>query len=279
MNPLDRFEFSQSSLQDYVDCRRRFWLRYYQRIAWPAVPAEPARENERHMQRGERFHRLAQQYLLGVPADRLACMADADEDEHLRLWWQNFEDSVPRLLSGQRFVETTLAAPLDCYRLVAKYDLVQVQPDGCVQIFDWKTSLRRPRSSVLRARLQSRVYPYLLVQAGAALTGGRPVAPEQIEMIYWFAEPTQPPERIAYSRAQWQADDQYLRGLVRETRALPPDSYDMTQKAELCAYCVFRSLCDRGACAGDLHNEALEDDQNIQAGLTFDLEQIAEISF
>ena len=41
------FRFSQSSLQDYVDCRRRFQLRYLQNLAWPALQSEPALENER----------------------------------------------------------------------------------------------------------------------------------------------------------------------------------------------------------------------------------------
>src|SRR5512143_2637063 len=100
MDMLARFEFSQSSLQDYVDCRRRFQLRYLQRVAWPAIQAEPAREFERHIQRGERFHRLAQQYLVGVPVEKLDRMASADVDENLQRWWQNFIDSIPAQLSG-----------------------------------------------------------------------------------------------------------------------------------------------------------------------------------
>ena len=41
--PAD-FHFSQGSLQDYVDCPRRFQLRYMMKLAWPAVEAEPAVE-------------------------------------------------------------------------------------------------------------------------------------------------------------------------------------------------------------------------------------------
>jgi len=278
LNVFEHFEYSQSSLQDYVDCPRRFWLRYGQRVAWPAVQAEPARENERHMQRGERFHRLVHQYLLGVPEDKLTHMAAVDEDEHLLAWWQNFIEHVPGLLSGEIFVETNLTAPLKQQRLVAKYDLVQIQNDGCVQIFDWKTSLRRPRSNVLRARLQSRVYPYLMVRAGAGLCAGRPIVPDQVEMIYWFANPTQAPERIAYNQAQWQADEQYLHALVDEINGMAPEDYEMTARSEICAYCVYRSLCNQGECAGDINQIDFEGDLT-EDTLSFDLEQIAEISF
>ena len=43
------FQFSQRSLQDYVDCRRRFELRYLQNLAWPAVEAEPHLEQEKRL--------------------------------------------------------------------------------------------------------------------------------------------------------------------------------------------------------------------------------------
>src|SRR5512142_1923699 len=126
------FEFSQSSLQDYVDCRRRFQLRYLRRVSWPAVQAEPAREFERHIQRGDRFHRLVQQYLLGVPEERLARMAGSDEDENLQRWWKNFLDTIPEEIAeyAQRHVEAALQMPLKGFRLVAKYDLVLLRPDG-----------------------------------------------------------------------------------------------------------------------------------------------------
>ena len=59
---------SQSSLQDYNDCPRRFELRYIQHLAYPAVESEPALENEKHQQEGEYFHRLVQQHMIGIPA-------------------------------------------------------------------------------------------------------------------------------------------------------------------------------------------------------------------
>jgi hypothetical protein len=277
MDPLKGFEFSQSSLQDFVDCRRRFQYRYLQRLAWPALQAEPARENERHIQRGERFHRLAQQYLLGVPADLLARLAEADEDENLQRWWQNFMECIPEELAGERHVEATLAAPLNGFRLVAKFDLVLVRPDGRIRIYDWKTSTRRPRAQTLRERMQTRVYPYLLVQAGAIFNHNCPVEPEQVEMIYWFAEPAQAPEVLSYNRARWQADGSALHALVGEIRALEPDRFELCADEGACRFCVYRSLCDRGTQPGEDSEGALEYDR--LEDLDFSLEQIAEVDF
>jgi hypothetical protein len=86
------FTFSQSSLQDYFDCPRRFQLRYTDQLRWPAVEAEPALENERRQQQGQFFHRLAQQFLLSLPADRLSRLASSPD---LARWWENFQGSFP----------------------------------------------------------------------------------------------------------------------------------------------------------------------------------------
>ena len=86
MNP--DLQFSQSSLQDFVDCQRRFQLRYLLRLAWPAVESEPVMENERHMRMGAQFQQMTHQHLLGVPSERLANML---HDEILLGWWENYQ--------------------------------------------------------------------------------------------------------------------------------------------------------------------------------------------
>ena len=51
------FQFSQSSLQDFETCPRRFELRYLQRLSWPAIESEPIQVAERLAQLGADFHR------------------------------------------------------------------------------------------------------------------------------------------------------------------------------------------------------------------------------
>ena len=70
--PIELNTLSQSSLQDYNDCPRRFELRYLQHLAYPAIETEPALENEKHQREGENFHRLVQQYFIGIPEKQLA---------------------------------------------------------------------------------------------------------------------------------------------------------------------------------------------------------------
>lgn len=273
------FEFSQGSLQDYTDCRRRFMLKYMKHAAWPAVHAEPALENERHIQRGERFHRLAQQYLTGVPSDRLAEMADADQDENLAQWWRSFTKEIPPVLEGTRYIELTLSAPFNGLRIAARYDLILAGPEDKFIIYDWKTSLTRSKHAWLANRLQTRIYPCLLVLAGAHLNRNRPINPNQISMVYWFTAFPNQPERFVYSTAQFDEDRAYLMHMLKEIKSLPEPAFELTTVLERCLYCVYRSLCNRGVTAGPMGSEASDSDPDEDFTINLDMEQVSEIQF
>jgi hypothetical protein len=274
-NQKSAIQFSQGSLQDYVDCRRRFQLRYLLKVAWPALEAEPVLENESAMQQGALFHRLIQQHLLGIPAERLTSLAKGND---LSRWWQNYLE-FSRPSAAVLYPEVTLSMPFKGCRLVAKYDLILVGPEGRATIYDWKTSRKRPKRVWLVERLQTRVYPYLLAQAGAHLNQGRPFLPEQIEMIYWFAEAPHDPEIITYSTGQCAKDEAYLKSLMDEINGLGSEAFTLTAHAERCRFCTYRSLCERGVTAGSLDELDTELEPAEEEDIDFDFDQIAEIAF
>jgi len=267
------FTFSQSSLQDYADCPRRFQLRYIEQLAWPAVETEPALENERRQQEGLLFHRLAQQHLIGLPAEKLARLANTPD---LNRWWDNYLASDLRGLKdlGGLYPELTLSAPLGEHRLLAKYDLIAVQSDKKAFIYDWKTYRKRPRDEWMAARLQTRVYRALLIQAGAHLNKQTRFQPEQIEMIYWYADFPAEPARFPYTAAQYKRDWDTLTGLIAEIAARR--NFPLTADEEKCAYCPYRSYCERGAEAGIL--EEMGEETELES-IEVNFEQIQEIEF
>lgn len=263
---------SQSSLQDYVDCARRFELRYLERLSYPAIETEPALENERHKQEGEYFHRLAQQYLVGIPDEQIGALANTP---NLQRWWDNFKDLKDlKDLTGLR-TEVTLSAPLGKFRLLAKYDLIGQGGDGKVYIYDWKTYRKRPKNDWLHTRLQTRVYRALLVKAGAYLNGGKPFEPEQVEMIYWFADFPNEPARFPYAADQFKRDWDALTRLSEEITSA--SIFPLTEDRTKCSYCPYRSYCNRGVRAG----EAMDAELETEAEELFDInfEQIGEIAF
>ena len=272
------FQFSQGSLQDYVDCPRRFQLKYIEQLAWPAVDTEPALENEQFLQLGAAFHRLVQQYLIGVPSEKLTRLAE--RDIQLAHWWENFLAEARKMddwKAGQLYPEISLSAPLSDFRLVGKFDLLTANANKFI-IYDWKTSRKQPKREWIAANLQTRVYPYLLACAGTHLNAGKSIEPAQIEMIYWFANFPATPLHFPYSEAQHQADEEFIGGLIVEIRALSAEPAPLTENEKRCHYCVYRSLCNRGIAAGPL--ESLEEDRTADMfDFDLDFEQIAEIEF
>jgi hypothetical protein len=271
--PFQLTLLSQSSLQDYMDCPRRFKLRYIDRLSYPAVETEPTLENEKHQQEGEYFHRLIQQHLVGIPAEQVTRFANS---ANLQRWWGNFQSFSQAHLTHltKCLPEVTLSAPLGGYRLLAKYDLIAMQNDK-VTVYDWKTYRKRPRNEWLAGRMQTRVYRALLVSAGAQLNNGRPLEPEQIEMVYWFADFPDDPAHFPYTAQKFQ---QEWDGLVKLSQEVASASaYPLTEDRQRCLYCTYRSYCERGVRAGDLEQAEAE----MEAEELFDVnfEQIGEIAF
>ena len=271
------FQFTQSNLQDYLDCPRRFELRYILRQDWPALQTEPEMEQEKHMLRGHLFHQLVHQLLIGLPAEQLSGQS---EDEDLQRWWDSFLKASPlNGLPSKRLPEFSLSAPFAGFRLLAKYDVLAVDPGKQAVIVDWKTSLHRPARHRLQERMQTRLYPFLLVEAGARLNGGSPILPEQVEMIYWFPEEPDNPEHFSYSTSQYLEERTNLQDLIDEIKGHAQGSFSLTPNEKLCAYCIYRSLCNRGKSAGAFADQEEEDFSGAEQALDLDFEQIGEIEF
>jgi len=268
------FQFSQNSLQDYVDCARRFQLRYVLNQRWPAAETEPISEHEKFVEEGAQFHLMVQRHLLGIPVDKLI-PAEGD----LRDWWLNYLTSDPLrgLPSIIRQPEAQLSAPLGEQRLLARFDLLCIDPGERAVIVDWKTSRYRPDRQKLGERLQSRIYSYVLAEAGSHLFGGS-IHPEQISLIYWFAyEPTRP-EVFQYDSARHAENRVYLSDLVSRVLAHDESIWPLTADEDRCKYCVYRSLCNRGVKAGLLEESAAEVLEHT-FDFDFELEDIDEIAF
>lgn len=272
--PID-FRFSQNNLQDFVDCPRRFQLRHVLRLAWPALQTEPVLEHERHIELGYRFHQMVQRHHAGVPLDALE---NQISDPDLLRWWRNYLRFAPPLIPPNPRIEYLLSAPFAGFRLLAKYDLVVLTPEGGARIIDWKTTRKRPQRAVLGARVQTRLYPLLLQKASAVLTGGSALQPGQIEMIYWFPEYPDQPEIFRPDADTLATDERYLTNLVHEIQALGDSTFPLTEDEKRCRFCNYRSLCARGVVAGAW--DELDDADSLgNEPINLDFDQIAEIEF
>jgi len=308
------FQFSATSLQDYVDCHRRFQLRYLLQIAWPAPEAEPIAEQERRDWLGRDFHQLVHRHLLGLPTETLSATV---HDPDLARWWQAYLAYLPTLHAARVIPEVGLSTPLGGYRVIAQYDALVFRDerpgaqgetswaspeDGpAFLIVDWKTFRQRPSRAWLAQRMQTRVYPLVWVQAGAALVRSargegddHPIQPDQVEMRYWLAEYPQFPEAFGYDVATYQADLDYLTALITEiaeraeAELAAASAFDnvwpLTADWGHCRFCSYRSLCERGDAAGPAAEYLESESGGLSSDvgdLSFDLDwgQVQEIVY
>ena len=107
------------------------------------------------------------------------------------------------------------------------------------------------------------------------MNNGKPFEPEQIEMIYWFADFANEPARFPYTSAQSKRDWDMLEKLSEEIGSVA--DYPLTDDRQKCVFCPYRSYCERGIRAGDLDQAETE----MEAEELFDVnfEQIGEIAF
>jgi hypothetical protein len=279
------FLFNQGNLQDYMDCQRRFQLRHMLHQAWPAIEVEPFLEFERISELGSRFHKIVRQQLSGVPESSIDL--SVSEDEVLQDWWENYKHSINdgilkqiQQVGNKLYVEQILTIPLGKFRLIAKYDLLVIQPDGKILIIDWKTSKNRPKQKWLENRLQTHVYPFVFSLAAASINDNNPIDPGKIEMLYWFSNQPEKPERFYYNNAALNADAGYLSNLTTEISQKTEADFQLTFDEKHCLFCTYRSLCDRGVKPGDLHQleEWQESGQPVEE-VSLEYDQIIEIEF
>jgi hypothetical protein len=272
LNQRNNFIYSAHNLQDFVDCPRRFELIYLLKQPWPAVATEPVLEMEEKSNLGMQFHQAAQQMLSGIAADDVV---HSLEDHQLMQWITRFAAFLGRLQWDTKLTEITLTMALNGSRILSVLDLLMVTGDGKAIIFDWKTAHKEPNPSFYKERIQSQVYPMVVVESFQQVFPKMNLKPEDLEMVYWFPEFPEKAIHLGYSRAAHQANLIRIAGLISDIARRESGGFEMTHELNRCKYCVYRSLCDRGRTAGIESDES----DDVPALDLPDFDQIEEIPY
>lgn len=273
------FQFNQGNLQDYLECKRRFYLKHVSRLPWPGITSEPIQEQEAHIRKGEIFHRLAHQYFLGIPIDYLGVVAI---NEGIDDWWTSFLDYVRNNLTPvAHFIpEKYILTKIHGYLMAARYDLLVIQ-ENSIHIIDWKTSNRPYSRIIAQQRMQSRVYPLVLCQNNLPETLNEKIQPDIVSMTYWYSQFPDQSIKIPYHSEKLNEDLLFLTNLIHEITEQQIDTFSMTENKNRCQFCLYRSLCDRGIQAGKLENgkELFNDDDPDEQLFSLDFDAVPEIEF
>jgi hypothetical protein len=260
---VETLTLSRKRVADFTACRRRFQLRYIDRLPWPAAPAEEAVEEAIVL--GQRFHQLAQRHYLGLPVE-----SEEIADAELQRLWDRFAGQKPTLPPGRRFPELNMTIPVDRHFLTGRFDLLVLE-EAQAHIYDWKTDAIARPASQLREDLQTRLYLALAAEGLAGLN--RTVAPEQIELTYWYVNDPAASVTIQYSRAQHDGNWSHLQRLAAELDRQITDVgvWPLTDDLGHCAHCAYQVYCDRQTYSLDL-SEWEPNDEALSPGEASSLE-------
>ncbi len=277
MNTPDNFKFSASNLKDYLDCPRRFELRYLMFLEWPAIQSEPVLEREGFIEDGKTFHRIIYQHFCGIPAEKLTPFIKGN---NLSKWWRSFTIHQPHLLvDGKRMPEFKVIVPFEGFILTGQFDLLIRTPENRMVIYDWKTTSGKPNLPAMRRRIQSRLYPLLISIIGQETLSMYSCTPDDIEMVYWFPDSPENPIYLNYSNYQFQEDTSFFKSLLNEIAVTEPGHFLMTPEEKRCLYCQYRSLCNRGVSSGDWNQNEESFNLDLDASIEIDLDLIPEIEY
>ena len=231
---------SRGRLQTFLACQRKFQLRHVEQVAWPTL--REAGESAELIAKGEQFHQLLHRHFLGMatPPEVLN-----ELPEEVQGWWRTFAQHGPKLQAGQRpLPELTLTVGVGGLSLLARFDLLVVGEDF-VRIYDWKTG--KPRSeTALRQDWQTRLYMALAVAGGQAFQ--RPhLAPEQVQMTYWYAQRPRESITLRYSTAEHERNWGEIQALVGQIEGQLDQTgrWPLTDNLATCQTCPYRTYCGR----------------------------------
>lgn len=239
MQPLQDRHLSAMALGTYQMCHLRFRYRYIDNLYWSRIWGSSP-EERRAVEVGQNFHLMARRYYAGVEPAHVADPVDQAQLDH---WLSLMQGFLPRTFDREFYPELELRLNRPDMKLMAKFDLVVVDPDGRATIFDWKTEKRLPRRPYLLKSAQTLVYRYMLVAAGGQYSPRGRFKPEEISMIYWNPNHPAKWERLDYSEAQFVKDEVYLQSKVAEILRTPRDMFIATTDEGTCRRCEYQMIC------------------------------------
>lgn len=267
--PMDKdFVFSANSLQDFVDCQRRFELKYILHQNWPAVLSQPVQKLEEKMAQGSDFHRLARQLLEGLPLENLTVAA---RSPIVRDWLERFSSFITPFRRNPYFAEYASFTTFEGFRVVAVFDFIARLDDGQFIVADWKTTESQPRRDIYKDRIQTLLYHLVAYDTAGAIFGiGDEISPSDISLLYWFPAFPEKSFEFSFSDSLLHQNQAFFSNLIKEIAAKEPGEFSKTDDLRRCDFCQYRSLCERGIKAANMEESQELDIDALIESMDFD---------
>jgi len=130
-------------------------------------------------------------------------------------WWDAWQRHWVVLPPGRCLPEIGRSVPIGGQQLPVRIDLAVLGQNGRALILDRKTEQPRPRHHGAQP-IQTRLYPFVLVEGSDALNHGVPVRADAICLTYWPANEPRNPVVFRHSAGAHEATREQLLALARD---------------------------------------------------------------
>jgi hypothetical protein len=232
---------------------------------------------EEQINNGKIFHLMAQQYFSGINPDVILMQV---ENVKISTWWKEFLTFAESYNNLPHQSEVLISSKINNKHFVGVFDLLVYSPGEKITIIDWKTNQVRPSRKNLKQHIQTRLYPLLLIAGGKQWNDNNEIQPDQIEMIYWFANYPDEPQSFLYSEHQYQSDLNFIQDLINQIETTNVGEFPLTANLKQCNFCNYRSLCGRGSKPGSAEDFESADFEYLYEEIEeIDMKQIGDIAF
>ena len=237
VNNLQDFYFSQSALKVFNTCSLKFRYRYLDGLFWPRDWGHN-QQHKKQLEWGRLFHRLALRYY-----DRGYVQPGDYIEARLQQWFARLQEFRPYRKQGEFLPEHELRLNQQGIRLLAKYDLMYVEPTRKkIIIYDWKTNEKQLLRDELLNDLQTVVYLYVLFKTSSYFPGDKLTA-DSIQLVYWNPRFPEEPMIISYSYKLQEKGERLLTAKIKEIKNYQYQDFQKTKNRKVCKYCEYRPIC------------------------------------
>lgn len=213
-----------------MTCPYKFKLRYIDAVFWNHGRSQA----NALARRGQEFHLISQRYFLGISNLLLS--------PEMKMWLEELKKFVPIIDDLSYYPEEESRLNDDGLRLLAKYDLLHINENGKIIIYDWKTDPKPLARVNLSESVQTKLYMYLVCAAGEGVLGFNP-KPQNISFIYWNPQFPDKRETFTYDQTSFEKDEKWIKNIIHEILEKDKKDYYKTTNKHSCTYCEYIALC------------------------------------
>lgn len=225
------FLYTQSSIGTFIQCPLKFRYRYFEGLY--GSNDDSLKDS---FDRGSRFHLLAERYFKGIDID-----GEYIQEGDLKELFKKLKEKYPLEDNCRYLSEYDIREKNQKMRLMARYDLIILKPNGRVQIVDFKTNRKKLSEESIEKSLQTKIYLYLLKENFKAVFENiRKI--KNIEMVYYQTEYPEENFAVKYDEELHVETKEFLNKTIENIEVFDFKGYEK-RESNHCRICEFKNFC------------------------------------